>query len=169
MTVSFNSSGSTPVAYSQLFLRSLTCISVAHFIDQYLVPPDLHDLMDITTKVTTFSFKAFLQALANRAISLTGGGNYLTVFAPVTSAFEEQRDLVTRWGQIGWEVHYNTLLKNHLAEVWLDSQGFVDARLSKVAMVGGFSVIVNASSPNGVITVNGDAEIIVSDLFAIDG
>ena len=102
--------------------------SVAHFIDQYLVPPEVNQLLEITTKVTTFSFKSFLQALSSRAVSLPrGGGNFLIVFAPVTSAFKEQREPVARWEQKGWEFHYRTLLENHLAVNWLDNQQFVDS------------------------------------------
>jgi uncharacterized surface protein with fasciclin (FAS1) repeats len=130
----------------------------------------LEELLDITTKVSTFSFKSFLQALLSRAISLDlGGSDYLTVFAPVTSAFEAQKELVSRWEHQGWELHYNTLLKNHLALIWLDSQDFIDSRLAKVAMTSGYDVIVNATSADGNITVDGDGTILVSDLFAIDG
>ncbi len=145
--------------------------SVAHFIDQFFIPPNVEELMSITTKVSSFSFGIFLHSVVAKGISLAPSNNssnsFVTIFAPLDSAFADEPATVSRFEQPGWELHYETLLRNHIVESWLDSGDLSNHTTTTVNTTSGYDVIVTASSPEN-ITVE-DAFVVVSDLFAIDG
>jgi uncharacterized surface protein with fasciclin (FAS1) repeats len=169
-------SPSLAISTRPLYIYRLTHTQkrVVNVLDMLIRPLYTGGFLNLTTQVGAFPLDTFVTSFEKAGFLdylNVHPSNPLTFLVPVDSAFTNVQSILTKFQQdtAVWGRHWHSLLLHHVTEGAVKTTALSsNTRSIELRMLSNYTITVDVSA-NENITINNNAQALVSDLAALNG